>query len=261
MIPQSFEVIPAIDVLDGRVVRLAQGRRDAITIEAGSPVELARRYASEGATRLHLVDLDGAFSGVPSPALVEQLASATGLPVQVGGGYRTPEQIAAALAAGADRVMVGTAALSETFVSQAVERFGAGLTVAVDVRDGVVAVEGWTRSSHLAAPELAERCARAGVERILVTAASRDGSLAGPDLALLAQLVPAGLAVVAAGGIASIEDVLAVRDLGCEAVVAGSALLLGRFTLAQARTAIARPRPVPTGKPRAPRSRMSVDPG
>lgn len=232
-------MIPAIDVLEGRAVRLSQGRRDAVTIEAGDAVELARRYAADGATRLHLVDLDGAFSGAPSPALVESVAASAHLPLQVGGGYRTLEQVAAALEAGADRVMVGTAALSAAFVAGAVERFGAGLVVAIDVRDGAVAVEGWTRSSRLTAAELAERCAREGVQRVLVTAASRDGSLAGPDLELLAQVLRTGLPVVAAGGIASVGDIVAVRELGCEAAVAGSALLLGRFTLAQARAAVA----------------------
>ena len=108
----AFEVIPAIDVLEGRVVRLSQGRREAVTIEGGDPVELARRFRDEGARRLHLVDLDGAFSGEPTLGLVELVASAGGLPVQVGGGYRSLDAIDAALGAGADRVMVGTAALS-----------------------------------------------------------------------------------------------------------------------------------------------------
>lgn len=238
MLAQEFEVIPAVDVLEGRVVRLSQGRREAVTIEGGDPVDLARRFAAEGATRLHLVDLDGAFSGEPTLALVEQIASAGGLPLQVGGGYRSVEAVAAALAAGATRVMVGTAALSPGFLHEAVARFGDGLVVAIDVRDGKVAVDGWTRASELTAAELARRCAEAGVARLLVTAAARDGSLAGPDLDLLAQVLPCRVPVVAAGGIASTSDLVALRDIGCEAAVAGSALLGGRFTLADARTAL-----------------------
>jgi len=237
---QEFEVIPAIDVLEGRVVRLSQGRREAVTIEGGDPVELARRFAAEGAKRLHLVDLDGAFSGTPSLALVERVASAGGLPLQVGGGYRTTEAIAAALAAGATRVMAGTAALSPAFLAEAVPRFRSGLVVAIDVRDGKVSVDGWTRTSELTATELAGRCADAGVERLLVTAASRDGSLAGPDLDLLGQVLPCGIPVIAAGGIASTADLVAVRDLGCEGAVAGSALLRGAFTLDEALAATAR---------------------
>lgn len=234
MLIQDFDVIPAIDVLEGRVVRLSQGRREAVTIEGGDPVELARRFRDAGARRLHMVDLDGAFGGVPTPGLVERVAAAGGLPLQVGGGYRTVEAIAAAVAAGADRVMIGTAALSPPFLAEVVARFGAALVVAIDVRDGEVAVDGWTRSSGTTPSELARDCAAAGVARLLVTSTARDGSLAGPDLDLLAEVVPAGLPVIAAGGISSLEDLVAARDLGCEAAVAGSALLAGRFTLAAA---------------------------
>ena len=234
-----MEVVPAIDVLDGRVVRLSEGRRDAVTLEGGDPVELARRLASDGATRLHLVDLDGAFSGRPSLGLLAAVADAGGLPLQVGGGYRTIETLEAALAAGADRVMVGTAALSPAFVEEAASSLGPALVVAVDVQDGKVAVEGWTRASELTAAGLARRCADARVARLLVTATSRDGSLAGPDLDLLAQVLPVGLPVMAAGGIASTADLLALQELGCEAAITGSALLAGRFTLAEARSALA----------------------
>jgi phosphoribosylformimino-5-aminoimidazole carboxamide ribotide isomerase len=233
-----MEVIPAVDVLEGRVVRLAGGRREAVTMEGGEPVALAQRLACEGAERLHLVDLDGAFTGVPSLALLSAVADAGGLPLQVGGGYRTLDALDAALAAGADRVMVGTAALSVTFLREAAARLGDALVVAVDVRDGRVAVEGWTRESELTAPELARQCAEAGVSRLLVTATSRDGSLAGPDLDLLAQVLPVGLPVVAAGGISSTADLVALQELGCEAAVTGSALLAGRFTLAGARAAL-----------------------
>jgi len=230
----DFAVLPAIDVLEGRVVRLSQGRREAVTIEGGDPVELARRFRDEGATRLHLVDLDGAFAGLPTLGLVERVAAAGGLPLQVGGGYRTAASIAAAIEAGADRVMVGTAALSPTFLAEAATRFGERLVVAIDVRDGEVATDGWTRTSGTTAAALAGDCAAAGVARLLVTSTARDGSLAGPDVELLAEVLRAGLPVIAAGGISSIDDLLAVRDLGCEAAVAGSALLAGRFTLPEA---------------------------
>ena len=234
MLTQDFDVLPAIDVLEGRVVRLHQGRREAVTIEGGDPVELARRFREEGARRLHLVDLDGAFNGVPTLGLVERVASAGGLPLQVGGGYRTEEAIDDAIAAGADRVMVGTAALSPAFLASAAARFGERLVVAIDVRDGEVAVDGWTRGSGTTAAALARDCAAAGVRRLLVTSTARDGSLAGPDVDLLREVLAAGLPVIAAGGISSIDDLIAVRELGCEAAVAGSALLAGRFTLAEA---------------------------
>jgi len=227
-------MIPAIDVMGGRAVRLSGGKRDAVTLEGGDPVGLARRFAEQGADRLHLVDLDGAFSGVPSLELVKRLSEAGGLPLQVGGGYRTLEAIATALDAGADRVMIGTAALGHSFLEAAVERFGSSLVVAVDVRDGRVAVEGWTQLSELTPGELARQCAEVGIARLLVTSAARDGSLAGPDLALVDEVMAAGVPVLAAGGIASLDDLRALRRTGCEGAVAGSALLAGRFTLAEA---------------------------
>ncbi len=234
----AFTVYPAIDVLDGRVVRLAEGARERVTVEGGDPADAARRFAAEGASFLHLVDLDGAFSGSPSPGLVEGVAAA-GLPVQVGGGYRDAAAIDAALAAGAARVMVGTAALSPAFLADAAARFGERLVVAIDARDGRVAVEGWTRASDLSPAELAGRCADAGVRRLLVTSTRRDGSLAGPDLALLEDVLPCGLPVIAAGGVASLDDLLALRDAGCEGAVAGSALWRGRFTLPEALAVVA----------------------
>jgi phosphoribosylformimino-5-aminoimidazole carboxamide ribotide isomerase len=234
VLTQKLEILPAIDVLGGRAVRLAGGKRDEVTLEGGDPADLAARLADEGAERLHLVDLDGAFSGVPSVALVERVGAAGGVPLQVGGGYRSPEAIAAALDAGAERVMVGTAALTPGFVEDAVARFGQALVVAVDARDGRVAVEGWTQVSELAPGDLAARCAALGVERLLVTSAARDGSLSGPDLALVDEVLGAGLPVLAAGGIASLDDLRALRRAGCEGAVVGSALLAGRFTLAEA---------------------------
>lgn len=205
-----------------------------MTLEGGDPVALARRYGAEGARWLHVVDLDGAFDGTPTVGLLRRLAAASPLPVQIGGGYRTPEAIDAALVSGARRIMVGTAALKPTFLRDAVGRFGDALVVAIDVRDGKVASDGWEQTSQVGASELAARCADVGVTRLLVTSTARDGSLAGPDLPLLEELVAVGLPVIAAGGVSSLEDLVALRELGCEAAIAGSALLAGRFTLPEA---------------------------
>jgi phosphoribosylformimino-5-aminoimidazole carboxamide ribotide isomerase len=243
-IAASFEVIPAVDVLEGRAVRLREGVRERIEIEGGDPAVLAERFVHEGARRLHLVDLDGAFAGSPSAGVLAHIASvAKHIPIQVGGGYRSLAAVEEALAAGADRVMVGTAALATGFLATAAETFGDRLVVAVDARDGRVAVEGWTRSSDVSARELADRCAAVSVRRLLVTGTRRDGSLAGPDLELLADVLPCGLPVLAAGGIASLEDILALRDLGCEGAVVGSALWSGTFSLGDALEAVARRRP------------------
>ena len=230
---KKFTVYPAIDVLERRVVRLSEGRREAVTVEGGDPVAAAERFAAEGASWLHLVDLDGAFSGDPDLGLVSRI-SAVGPPVQVGGGYRSLDSIEAALEAGAARVLVGTAALDEGFLSAAAARFGEELVVAIDARHGTVTVNGWTRSAELTPPELARRCAAAGVGRVLVTSAQRDGTLSGPDTPLLESVLEAGLPVIAAGGIATLDDLQALRRLGCEGAVTGSAIWLDRFTLAEA---------------------------
>ena len=229
----SFTVYPAIDVLDGRVVRLEQGRRERVTVEGGEPAAAAERFAAEGASWLHLVDLDGAFSGTPNLELVARVAAA-GVPVQAGGGYRSLELVEAGLEAGAARVLVGTAALGATFLEDARSRFGERLAVAIDARDGRVVVDGWTGEAPATPRELAERCAAAGVARLVVTATRRDGTLSGPDLALLEDVRAVELPVIAAGGISSLADILAVRELGCEGAVVGSALWLGRLGVADA---------------------------
>jgi phosphoribosylformimino-5-aminoimidazole carboxamide ribotide isomerase len=228
----AFIVIPAIDVLEGRCVRLSEGRREHVTIEGGDPARAAARFVAEGAPWLHVVDLDGAFSGRASPGLVEQVAAA-GVPVQVGGGLRGPESIQAALGAGAARAIVGTAAV-DADLGDLAERFGDRLVVAVDAKDGRVVTDGWLAESDLSAVELARRCADAGVGRLLVTSTRRDGSLGGPDRQLITEVLEAGLPVLAAGGIASLDDLAALRDLGCEGAIVGSALWSGRFGLAEA---------------------------
>jgi phosphoribosylformimino-5-aminoimidazole carboxamide ribotide isomerase len=230
---RAFTIYPAIDVLEGRVVRLSEGRREAVTVEGGDPVAAAERFAADGASWLHLVDLDGAFSGAPDLDLVSRIA-AVGTPVQVGGGYRSLDAVHNALEAGATRVLVGTVALEEEFLPAAATRFGDGIVVAIDARHGTVTVDGWTRSAELTPAELACRCAAAGICRVLVTSAQRDGTLSGPDLPLLQSVLAAGLPVIAAGGIAALDDLRVLRDLGCEGAVTGSAIWLDRFSLLEA---------------------------
>ena len=230
---KDFTIYPAIDVLEGRVVRLSEGRREAVTIEGGDPVAAAERFTAEGAAWLHLVDLDGAFSGAPDLDLVSRVAS-VGPPVQVGGGYRSLDSIGDALEAGAMRVLVGTAALEDEFLLAAAARFGESVAVAIDARHGTVTVDGWTRSAELTPGELARRCAAAGIHRVLVTSAQRDGTLSGPDVPLLESVLEAGLPVLAAGGIATLDDLRVLRELGCEGAVTGSAIWLDRFTLTEA---------------------------
>lgn len=228
--------MPALDVLEGRCVRLAGGDRTQVTVEGGDPAVAAARFAAEGASFLHVVDLNGAFDGVPSPSLLRRIVAAAGdIPVQVGGGYRAIAAVEQALAAGARRVVIGTAAISDAFLTDAVALAGPRLVVSVDVRGSEIAVDGWQRSARLRPDELGRRCAAAGVPRLVVTSTARDGSLAGPDLALIDGVMSAsGLPVLAAGGIATLDDVRALRELGCEGAIVGSALWTGRFRLADA---------------------------
>jgi phosphoribosylformimino-5-aminoimidazole carboxamide ribotide isomerase len=222
----GFQVIPAVDVLDGRAVRLERGDFDAVTREAGDPVELARRFAASSPPLLHVVVLDAARSGGVAVELARRIAAAVApVPVQIGGGVRSTGDALALVEAGAARVMVGTAAF-EQGPEPYVEALGSRLVVAVDVRGGEVRTHGWERSGGLDVDDAVDHCRMAGVARLLCTAVDRDGTLAGPDLELLGRVVlrfdgP----VLAAGGIRPGEDLPALAALGLEGAVVGRALL------------------------------------
>jgi phosphoribosylformimino-5-aminoimidazole carboxamide ribotide isomerase len=229
----KFLVVPAVDVLGEVAVRLEQGDFARVTVRA-EPQQLVRRFADAGADLVHVVDLDGARGGRLRPELVARLVElARPAAVQASGGIRSVADAERLLAAGAERVVVGTAAFAEP---DALVRFasvlGERLVVAVDVREGRVAVRGWADSSTLSAEDAARECASAGVARLLCTAIDRDGMLAGPDLELLARVrAAAGLPVLAAGGIRSEADLAAVEAAGCEGAVVGRALLDGSLPL------------------------------
>jgi phosphoribosylformimino-5-aminoimidazole carboxamide ribotide isomerase len=228
---QPIEVIPAVDVLGEGAVRLQRGDYDAVVERAGEPVALARRFAEAGARRLHLVDLDGARSGRVRPELVRLVAEAAApASLQASGGIRSPEDVESLLAAGADRVVVGTAAFPAP--RPWVEAFGRRLVVALDVRDGQIRTAGWTAGAGLSLDEAVERCLAAGVERVLCTAIERDGTLGGPDLELVRKAAASGLRVLAAGGVRSPADVALLAEAGAEAAVVGRALL-GKPTQAE----------------------------
>ena len=215
---QRIEVIPAVDVLGEGAVRLERGDYDSVVERAGDPLTLARQWADAGARRIHLVDLDGARSGKVRPDLVREIAS-LGLPVQASGGIRSLADARALLEAGADRVIVGTAAWPDPAPWF---ELGEALVLALDVRDGEVRTSGWTVGSGL---RFDEALALARGRRMLVTAIDRDGTLTGPDLDLVRQAVDAGGRVLAAGGIRSVEDVAALAEVGAEAAIVGRALL------------------------------------
>jgi phosphoribosylformimino-5-aminoimidazole carboxamide ribotide isomerase len=215
---QSIEVIPAVDVLGEGAVRLERGDYDAVVERAGEPVPLAQRWVEAGAKRIHLVDLDGARSGQVRPELVRAIA-ALGVPVQASGGIRSVEDARALLDAGADRVVVGTAAWPDPAPWF---ELGEALVLALDVRDGEVRTAGWTVGTGL---RFEDALVRSEGRRMLVTAIDRDGTLSGPDLELVRQAVEAGGRVLAAGGIRSAGDVAALAAAGAEAAIVGRALL------------------------------------
>src|SRR5579884_4300242 len=214
------EVIPAVDVLDGGAVRLERGRYDRVVERAGDPVALAAQLVGAGARRIHLVDLDGARNGGVRPGIVERVA-ALGVPVQASGGIRSLEDARALLAAGADRVVVGTAAWPDP---EPWLELGETVVVALDVRDGELRGRGWTEGTGVSLDAALARLAGA---RVLLTAIDRDGTLAGPDLELVRRASAAGARVLAAGGVRSPADVETLAEAGAEAAVVGRALLAG----------------------------------
>lgn len=233
MAADAFQVLPAVDLLGEEAVRLEQGDFGRVAARA-EPEELVRRFAAAGARLIHVVDLDGARSGRIRADVVGRLAEAAGpAEVQASGGIRSPADAEQLLAAGAVRVVVGTAALAEPgALEHFAARLGDRLVVAIDVRGGRVAARGWTEDTGLDAAEVARRCAAARVPRILCTAIERDGMLGGPDLDLLHEVLEAScLPVLAAGGIRSEADLAAVAAVGCEGAVVGRALLDGSLPL------------------------------
>lgn len=222
-------MIPAIDVLGGEAVRLRRGDFADVSLRAGTPVELARRLAESRPRLLHLVDLDGARSGRVRPALVTEVAaSAAPVALQAAGGIRTLADAKAVLAAGAARVVVGTAAFRGDGLEELSTALENRLVIAIDVQAGRVAVDGWARSLDVTPEEAARRCSAAGVARLLCTAVERDGMRDGPDFALLERVVAcSGLPVLAAGGVGSESDLDGLGEIGVEGAIVGRALLDG----------------------------------
>ncbi len=228
-------VFPALDLLDGRVVRLAQGDFRRVTEYPGDPVEVAQGWVRAGATWVHVVDLDGARQGVPRHLHVVSALARSGVRVQVGGGLRTEKAVEQALEAGADRVVVGTrAVLDPGWLERLCVRWGERVVVALDARDGRVVIRGWTEAIPLGVEEAAGRALGCGARRLLVTDVAADGVLAGPNLSLYRTLVSSGASVVASGGVRHAEDVRALRRAGVDGVVVGRALYEGTLRLEDA---------------------------
>jgi phosphoribosylformimino-5-aminoimidazole carboxamide ribotide isomerase len=236
----TYSVIPAVDVQDGEVVQLVQGERGTEK-RYGDPVASAKRWVDQGASTLHMVDLDGAFEGERANAdAVGRVLGAVGVDVQLGGGIRTADDATDLLERGVDRVILGTAAVENPdIVAEISEDYPDSVMVSLDAKDDEVVVSGWTEGTGLDPAEAAERYEELGAGAILFTDVDVEGRLEGVQTDPVQRIVEAvDIPVVASGGVATIDDVRALREAGAAAVVVGSALYEGRFTLEEAMDAI-----------------------
>lgn len=231
-------ILPAIDLKDGKCVRLRQGRADDVTIYGDDPAAQARDWREQGGAELHVVDLDGAFDGKPRHTdVIRQIIKAFGGPVEVGGGLRTPQAIMEILDAGAARAIIGSSALEDpSFLSKAVELYGDKIAVGIDARNGFVQTKGWVKTTTVPATELASAVAKIGVSTIIYTDTATDGMLGGPNLTQMAAICDAAptCRITASGGVSSpydIENLKALERPNLRAAIVGKALYDGRTTL------------------------------
>ena len=228
-------VIPAVDVREGNVVRMRHGRLDETVVYTADPVDAARAFARDGASWIHVVDLDAAFGTGSNRAVIADVARETGVSVQVGGGLRSLPLVEGVLEFGAARVVLGTEAIVDgAFLDECLRRYVERVVVALDTDGDVVKVRGWTEPAG-GFDEVLDRLVRAGVPRLLVTAIARDGTLEGPDLDLYRRVTAAvEVPVLASGGVGSLDDLRRLARVGVEAVIVGKALYEGNFTLREA---------------------------
>jgi phosphoribosylformimino-5-aminoimidazole carboxamide ribotide isomerase len=236
-----MRIIPAVDIKDGRCVRLVQGKVDQETVYSNDPLSMANHWDEEGAQRIHVVDLDGAFQGSPINAdIVKNIIYSSSVDIQVGGGIRTLETIETYVKAGAYRVILGTVAQQEPeFVEEACKRFPDKIIVGIDARDGLVAVKGWVEVSEKKATDLAQKLKGYGIAGFIFTDISRDGMLQGPNLESIKEFAEsAQLPVIASGGVSRLEDIKDLAKLesyGVEGVIVGKALYDKTLTFKEAR--------------------------
>ena len=239
-----MEVIPAIDLLDGHCVRLHQGDYGQVTRFSDDPVSQARFWQDQGASRLHLVDLDGARDGEPTnDAVIDRITAALDIPVQLGGGVRTARRAQDLLECGLDRVILGTVAIENPdLVRSLAESHPGRIAVGIDARDGLVATRGWLEQSSISAIELARSLDHSGLAALICTDIATDGTLAGPNLNFLKAMAEASSTpIIASGGVGSLSDLLALLPLeaaGVSGVILGRALYDGRVDLREALAAI-----------------------
>ncbi|MFS1514823.1 1-(5-phosphoribosyl)-5-[(5-phosphoribosylamino)methylideneamino]imidazole-4-carboxamide isomerase [Chengkuizengella sp. SCS-71B] len=236
----SFTIYPAIDILDGKCVRLVQGDYNQETVYHQSPVDVAKTWEKQGASWIHVVDLDGAKAGYPvNENIIGEIASAVNVPIQVGGGIRSIESIKQLLKCSVSRVIIGTAAIEDRdFVEEVLEQYGDKIAIGIDARDGYVATRGWLETSKVKADELAHQLAQKGAKTFIFTDISRDGMMQGPNVESIVKLAKSsGQSVIASGGVSDISDLkkLAVhKQDGVIGAIIGKALYTNKIHLTKA---------------------------
>jgi phosphoribosylformimino-5-aminoimidazole carboxamide ribotide isomerase len=233
----EIDIIPSIDLRNGRCVRLYQGDYSRETIFSDDPLDVALKWQSMGAPRLHIIDLDGAATGeILNLVVIRNIASAMLVPVQLGGGIRDLETVEGLLKAGIERVILGTAAVENPIlIAEACRRYQESIIVGVDARNGMVATRGWVKETSMTAVQLAKSMVRIGVRRFIYTDIERDGTLTEPNFSAIAGLIDAlGLPIIAAGGISTLTHLKMLRKLGAEGAIVGKALYTGGIDLKQA---------------------------
>ncbi|TYQ15075.1 UNVERIFIED_CONTAM: 1-(5-phosphoribosyl)-5-[(5-phosphoribosylamino)methylideneamino] imidazole-4-carboxamide isomerase [Acetivibrio alkalicellulosi] len=230
-------IYPAVDIKDGRCVRLVQGEFDKVTVYSDNPVEMALKWECLGAEYLHIVDLDGARTGeAQNISVISEMAVKLGIPVQLGGGIRTIEMIEFAISKGIQRVILGTSAVKNPeLVKRAVETFEDGIVIGIDAKDGMVAIDGWAKTSEFTAVGFAKKMAELGAKTIIYTDISRDGMLMGPNLKAMEEMVKAvDIEVIASGGVSKLEDIKNLKETGVSGVIVGKAIYTGDVDLKKA---------------------------
>lgn len=232
-----MKLFPAIDLYDGKAVRLYKGDYNQMTVYSENPIEIARDFENCGAKYIHLVDLEGARDGTtPNINIVKQIASETSLFCEIGGGIRSMETVDAYLNAGVDRVILGTAAVKDPdFLKLAIEKYGEKIAVGVDIKDGFVAIKGWVEKSEYSGLQFCEKMQELGVKTIICTDISKDGAMKGTNCELYKELSQKfSLQITASGGVSDIEDIKALRQLNLYGAIIGKAYYIGAIDLKEA---------------------------
>lgn len=230
-------IFPAIDLYEGKAVRLLRGEYDKMTVYSDNPIEIAYEFEAQGAKHIHMVDLEGAKNGgTPNLAIVKDVAQKTGLFVEIGGGIRSMDVIDAYIDAGIDRVILGTAAVQDkSFVKSAVDKYGEKIAVGADIKDGFVAIKGWTEKSEYTCFDFCEEMQKLGVKTLICTDVSKDGAMQGTNRELYKELSEKfNMQIVASGGVSTIDDVKALAEMDLYGAIIGKAYYTKAISLEKA---------------------------